>query len=117
MRVRRKFDREERAAPGPVLGSDRATMRLDEPTAYRKSKTRSASLANHRRCSVEFRENSLAILGKKTRTVVGYQKSGTRLDPLSRDFNGRVNRAVFRGILKQIEKHMLHQNEIDLQRR
>ena len=58
-----------------------------------------------------------SLLGKKTRTVVGYQKSDTRLDPLSRDFNGRVNRAVFRGILKQIENHLLHQNEIDLQGR
>src|ERR1041384_2422452 len=119
LRVDGKGDPEDRSgsAGAGAYRHDRAVVLLDDPPADREPKPGPGDLAVAMLHPVEFIEDTLQILRRNPLPLIGHIDRHAPVAPAGMDADRRSGRGISRGIVEQIDEHLLDQHEVEPQQR
>ena len=110
-----------KTAPGPVgavAGDDGAAHRLDEAAADRKAEAGAGAHAVALLHAVELVEDALELVRRDALALVDdAQSDAARAGAAGLDPDGRALGGVFRGVVEQVEQHLLEEHRVDVDHR
>ena len=92
-------------------------MRLDEPLADGEAQSGAGPLPVAAADAIELVEDALEIVDRHARTFVAHLDDDAPVVAPAGDLDRRAGGRILRGVVEQIDQHLLHQHEVEREHR